>query len=78
MLLDQLLRNVVNGHQFSAGLGDWTTSTNALAHLPYRRVVLTRDDSNFYEVSVNDRSTVTLQPWTTGRSIVDEAESQGF
>jgi hypothetical protein len=49
--------------------------TNALAHLPYRRVVLTRDDSHFYEVAVDDQTNVTLRPWESERNLAGEAQS---
>ncbi|MGB4805000.1 MAG: protein kinase [Anaerolineae bacterium] len=34
---------------------------NALAHLPYRHALLTRDDKTFYELSMQDTATVVLR-----------------
>jgi hypothetical protein len=45
---------------------------NALAHLPYRQVVLTRDDRQFYELSLGDRAVVSLRPWSAERIVADE------
>jgi len=36
---------------------------NALARLPYRRALLTRDDQTYYELSQTDTTTLALQPW---------------
>jgi len=48
---------------------------NALAHLPYRRVLLTRDDVQFYELVLEENAVVTLRPWSTDRITADETES---
>jgi hypothetical protein len=48
---------------------------NGLAHLPYRRVLLTRDDTRFYELVLQGNAVITLRPWSTERIIADEAES---
>jgi serine/threonine protein kinase len=48
---------------------------NGLAHLPYRRVLLTRDDAHFYELALRENSVITLQPWSTEGITADEAES---
>ena len=45
---------------------------NALAHLPYRHAVLTRDDTQFYELLLEDSANVTLRPWQAERSVPDE------
>jgi hypothetical protein len=39
------------------------TFKNALAHLPYTRVLLTRDDKRYYEVTQLDRARLRLQVW---------------
>lgn len=36
---------------------------NALAHLPYRHVVLTRDGRSFFEAVIENHSIITLRPW---------------
>lgn len=48
---------------------------NALEHLPYRRAVLTRDNHQFYEVQLDDRAVITLQPWIAERSASDGVEA---
>lgn len=48
---------------------------NALAHLPYRHAVLTRNDRQFYEVCLDDRAVIALQQWNTERSAADEARA---
>ena len=40
---------------------------NALAHLPYRHAILTRNDRQFYEVRLDDRAVIALQQWDEGR-----------
>ena len=40
-----------------------TIFRNALAHLPYRRVLLTRDDVTFYELIQDETALITLQRW---------------
>jgi eukaryotic-like serine/threonine-protein kinase len=46
---------------------------NALAHLPYRHVLLTRDDVEFYELVQESNAIVTLRPRSVER-IADEAQ----
>ncbi len=48
---------------------------NALAHLPYRHAVLTRNDRQFYDVRLTDRSEVSLRRWSAERSIAHEADA---
>ena len=48
---------------------------NALAHLPYRQVLLTRDDVQFYELVLKDNAVVTLHPWSAERIMADETQS---
>ena len=48
---------------------------NGLAHLSYRRVLLTRDDAHFYELAVGENAVITLQPWTSERITTDETRS---
>lgn len=54
---------------------------NALAHLPYRRAILTRNDRQFYEVRLDDRAEITLRQWSaadpccTERSVADEVSA---
>lgn len=40
---------------------------NALSHLPFRRVLLTRDDQKFFEVIKNEDATINIQKWTKNR-----------
>jgi len=51
------------------------TFKNALAHLPYRRVLLTRDDVQFYELVLEEVAVVTLHPWSAERIMADETQS---
>ena len=48
---------------------------NALAHLPYRRVLLTRDDAQFYELVLEENAAVILHPWSAERITANETES---
>ena len=48
---------------------------NALAHLPYRRAVLTRDERRFFELLLQDGSKVTLQPWSGERMLAHETDA---
>jgi serine/threonine protein kinase len=48
---------------------------NALAHLPYRHALLTRNDRQFYELHLNENAEVTLRPWLAERSTPDEANA---
>lgn len=43
-----------------------TIFKNALAHLPYKHVVLTRDDKQFYELSLETTNSIRLQRIQTG------------
>lgn len=45
---------------------------NALAHLPYRGMVLTRDEHRFYKLSLGEGAEVTLHPWSAERMAGDE------
>ena len=42
---------------------------NALAHLPFRRVLLTRDDQLFYEVIQNKDATIEIAQWSPDRMV---------
>ena len=44
------------------------TFKNALAHLPYTRVLLTRDDKRYYELTQVDQASLRLQVWQPERS----------
>ncbi len=48
---------------------------NALAHLPYRRAILTRNDRQFYEVRLDTLAEITLRPWVAERSVADEVSA---
>ncbi len=48
---------------------------NALAHLPYRRAILTRNDRQFYEVRLDTLAEITLQPWVAERNSTDEVSA---
>lgn len=48
------------------------TFKNALAHLPYTRVLLTRDDKRYYELTQVDQSSLHLQVWKPERIATDE------
>lgn len=48
---------------------------NALAHLPYRRVLLTRDDTQFYELVMAEIPVLQLSQWSSERSIPDESDT---
>ena len=48
------------------------TFKNALAHLPYTRVLLTRDDKRYYELTQSGEASLRLQVWQPERIAVDE------
>jgi hypothetical protein len=48
------------------------TFKNALAHLPYNRVLLTRDDKRYYELTQLDEARLRLQVWQPERSSASE------
>ena len=48
------------------------TFKNALAHLPYNRVLLTRDDKRYYELTQLDQARLRLQVWQPERKLDDE------
>ena len=48
------------------------TFKNALAHLHYDRVLLTRDDQRYYELTQVDRARLRLQVWQPERKAGDE------
>ena len=48
------------------------TFKNALAHLPYTRVLLTRDDKRYYELTQLDQARLRLQVWQPERKTGDE------
>jgi hypothetical protein len=48
------------------------TFKNALAHLPYTRVLLTRDDKRYYELTQVDHAKLRLQVWQPERKTGDE------
>jgi len=49
-----------------------STFKNALAHLPYNRVLLTRDDKRYYELIQEDLARLRLQVWQSERKAGDE------
>ncbi|MEO8286995.1 MAG: protein kinase [Chloroflexota bacterium] len=49
---------------------------NALSHLPYRQVVLTRDDGQYYEIALRGGGVVELHPWSAERELEKERTSQ--
>lgn len=48
------------------------TFKNALAHLPYNRVLLTRDDKRYYELTQEDQAILRLQIWQPEGQVSDE------
>ena len=48
------------------------TFKNALAHLPYNRVLLTRDDKRYYELTQVDQAKLRLQIWQPEGLVTDE------
>lgn len=48
------------------------TFKNALAHLPYNRVLLTRDDKRYYELTQGDQAKLRLQIWQPEGQVSDE------
>lgn len=48
------------------------TFKNALAHLPYNRVLLTRDDKRYYELTQIDHARLRLQVWKQERTADNE------
>lgn len=48
---------------------------NALAHLPYRHVLLTRDDATFYQLLLEENAIIRLSRWSP-EGVLDEFESQ--
>jgi len=48
------------------------TFKNALAHLPYTRVLLTRDDKRYYELTLLDQARLRLQVWRPERKAGNE------
>jgi len=48
------------------------TFKNSLAHLPYTRVLLTRDDKNYYELTQLDQARLRLQVWQPERKVANE------
>ena len=48
------------------------TFKNALAHLPYSRVLITRDDQRYYELTQIDQAHLRLQVWQPERKTGDE------
>jgi hypothetical protein len=48
------------------------TFKNALAHLPYTRVLLTRDDKRYYELTQLDQARLRIQLWQPERKAGDE------
>lgn len=48
------------------------TFKNALAHLPYHRVLLTRDDKRYYELTQLDQARLRIQVWQPERKAGDE------
>jgi hypothetical protein len=48
------------------------TFKNALAHLPYTRVLLTRDDKRYYELTQSGEASIRLQVWQPERTTADE------
>lgn len=48
------------------------TFKNALAHLPYNRVLLTRDDKRYYELTQVDQAKLHLQIWQPEGQVSDE------
>lgn len=48
------------------------TFKNALAHLPYNRVLLTRDDKRYYELTQLDQAKLRLQVWQPEDRVSDE------
>ena len=42
------------------------TFKNALAHLPYKRVLLTRDDKQYFELNQSEDTKILLQVWRPG------------
>ena len=45
---------------------------NALAHLPFNRVLLTRDDKHYYELTQVDQANLRLQVWEPERNASNE------
>ncbi|MEL7590741.1 MAG: protein kinase [Anaerolineaceae bacterium] len=48
------------------------TFKNALAHLPYNRVLLTRDDKRYYELTQGDQAKLRLQVWQPEGQVSNE------
>jgi len=48
------------------------TFKNALAHLPYTRVLLTRDDKRYYELTQQDQARLRIQVWQPERKVGNE------
>jgi hypothetical protein len=73
----ELLKEINNGYVPSMDdrnsiFINLTTFKNALAHLRYNRVLLTRDDKHFYELIQTDDARIRLQVWQSERT-PDEA-----
>jgi hypothetical protein len=69
----ELLKEINNGYVPSMDdrnsiFINLTTFKNALAHLRYNRVLLTRDDKHFYELTQTDDARIRLQVWESERT----------
>lgn len=73
----ELLEEINNGYvpspdDISGIFINLLTFKNALAHLPYNRVLLTRDDRHYYELTQTTDARLRLQVWSPDRKAIDE------